>query len=367
MADARVGESISETITLLDFQTPRQPVRGATFTVDVARDPQGNPFTPVFIEVGDGVYTVTAGPFTKAGSWYVLFHSDDATAQSFEGTWQVAPPTLGGISRGELRRMIGQQTGDLLLATASATGDVNQAISAGTFTREPNAYQGREVLFTGGTPVNLGLTRIVQGSDPISRSITLADALPAAVALGDTMELYNQRGMGWHVADIHEAINNAIRIAGEQHATVPVTVDATDPFARSAPELVIPADFVYFEGLDYLDRQGRRRLVPAKDVRVDRFTHTVEVRGDSAYRLNGLTVRFQGHAKPSILTSDDDTTTIPADWIVEECVATLLGQDVASGYTTQGRSQLYAADSRAADGKRTIIMTRYGPNCVRLR
>lgn len=364
---ASTGSLLTEYITLVNPDGSGHP--GATWTVLSSHDGAGTPFTPVVADLGGGTYLVSYQTQVgdPTGLWYALIQADDPFHQEYEIEWPVEPTTATtGITRAELRRMVGQQTGDLLLATATATGSTSQVISTTAFTREAGAYQGRQALFTGGTPANLGLTRVVQGSDPTTRSITLADPLPAIVQAGDTLELYNQRGMGWRVEDIHEAINNAIRMAGDLHATIPLTVDGAGVFSRNAPEIAIPDTFTHFEGIDYVDLWGARQTLKPALYRVDRFTRTVEVLGRALAAMHGRTYRLRGHMRPPVLTSDADRTPIPSDWLVTEAVALLLGQDVAAGYGVQGRAQLYAADSRAADGKRPITITRYGANCVRL-
>lgn len=368
----KVSETVTEAIQLLDADDPTRGLPGLAFVVDDSNDPAGAAWLTQAaldagtVDLGEGNYTITFGPFARAGVWSATFHATDPDAQPFLGEWTVDPLTSGATTRGALRRLIALTVGDLLLATATQDGTTSQAISASAFAAEANHFAGREVRFTGGTAVNVGQTRTVRGSDPVSRSITLADPLPAPVAAGDTMELYNQRGLGWSVAMIDEAINSAIRLAGDMHATVPLVADAPTAFSRLDPTIPIPADFTHFEGLEYTDRRGARCALKPAQYRVDRFDRTVTVRGDMVDALNGLTPRLRGHRRPPLLTVDGDATDIPTDWIVSQVAALLLGGDVAAGYTTQGRSQLYAADTRAADGKRPITITRYGPNCVRL-
>ena len=110
-----------------------QPIAGATFTVIIARKPDGTAFTPTIASLGGGSYQITIPTTrTEAGQWYLLVADQSLTPpRYYDNSWDVDPApadpntvTSGPATRGSLRRSIGRLLGDVIVATVTdASGD----------------------------------------------------------------------------------------------------------------------------------------------------------------------------------------------------------------------------------------------------
>lgn len=362
MADARVGQTITETITLLDFSSPRQPILGATFSVDVSRDPQGNPFTPVFAEVGSGAYTVTVGPFTLAGDWYLLFHSDDATNQSFEGEWLVAERTTGGpggITRGDMRRAIATDLADYRALTAT-DGSTTTLTDPLELLEYEDTYVGADVLFTSGS--NSGQRRRVTASTMATQTITFNTDLPHAVVAGDTADLYNIGGRGFRLPDYDREISRAI----DEVKRFNLLSRQSDPltFAYDSPAIALPADWIGVYAVtasasdpDCDDRRlpaARYEGTPGWFLRPDGF---VVIGGSWRSWLDGLTVTLSGYQMHPDLATDDDLIYANQEWLRLRVKANLLERK-----RDRDAAQWSVEFANRANALRPLLKTQTEPN-----
>lgn len=372
----RPGSTLITYITLVD--ATNAPVEGAGFTVTQTLGPEGFTF-PDAVTVtsqGNGLYklTVQTHGTWHTGRYYVAVQADDVFASRFEASWDIVAGTMArtadsparGLTRGELRQMIARQLGDYLRGEATHDGEPNAMRADRDFQREVNFFKGMQIVCVSGPDLNVGKTATVQGSDPVSKTITFAPSFPVATQVGDIVELFNMRGMGWTLEQYNAAINGAIAQAGEDHATVPYQTAAEERFNRRDPVIEIPAPLIYFEGLDLLDRQGVWRSVQPRYLWVDRFAHTVEIKGRQRDISEGQAIRIRGHARPQPLEHDEDRTSIQSEWLVIEASAILLQHDVASGMSQGARDRLMFMARQGADGRRPIVGVRYGPNTVKL-
>ncbi len=224
------------------------------------------------------------------------------------------------ITRRQLRRDILTNLGDLRLLKATASLSNVTFIDTDDLVGETDAYKGREVLFTGGTAANLGEIRYVTGSSTTQRALGFGVSLPATPAVGDECEMINTRGIMVRFAEVHNAINQAIRgISGV--ALSPATTDE-QTFARGTA-IELPADFATVENVQYLDSYDSTlwRSVP-KAPRIngsgwalDPASRTVVVGGQAAWDLNERTIKVWGLAEPAVLLDDGDETPLDAEWL----------------------------------------------------
>lgn len=277
-------------------------------------------------------------------------------------------PEYTGVSRKDLRRMILNRVGDIKVLTATANGSNVTFIDATNLVGEQNAFRDREVLFTGGTALNLGETRHVAGSDKSQRAIGFGLALPAATALGDEAELINTRGIGFSFADVHQAINNAMAVArtvvsDPVYQVIGTAFDATDGFVD------VPEEWTKVSGIEWQDGNGTwrpMRVAPrlgGDGWSPDRANRWILVGGTWGQRIDGKTVRLRGYKPVGTLDSDSDTTMVSTDWLVAESLSHLLGASALS-YPTPDRQRAAERAERAAQGLRYMLASRLAPGTV---
>lgn len=356
-----------------------QPVSGASFEVVTAHRPDGSSFEVEITEESGGVYVVNGTTSTNdmPGMWYLLVRGSVDNAH-FEETWDVRiiqPPTIitqtiqgAGASRQEIRRAVANELGDLVVATATAIGEVDTIFDEISLARESRHFDGMQVFCTRGSPLNMGHLARVTASSGESRSITCTPAFPERTLTGDEFELVNRRGMGWTFDQYNRAINVAIQRAGEEHAVIPYSEDIPGSVSMRIPEIPIPETFEYFSGLTIMDRYGRMRKIPPKDYTVDRHGMMVTLKGQSRRRFaTPQAVRMHGYVRPGPLLEDTHRTTVQLEWLIWEVKAELESYDVTTGMPNGMRDRLYNMDRQGADGRRVSVIGTRAPNTVRLR
>lgn len=241
------------------------------------------------------------------------------------------------ITRRELRRYILRSVGDLRLLTATADSGTNVLfVDTVNLTGEVGAYNGREVLFTGGTAANLGAIRYVIGSSSTARNIQFGIPLPANVMMGDEAELVNTRGVGFRIQDVHDAINQSIASISEVGYLEPAAT--TDVTYTRGTAIALPPEYVTVEDVQWLDSYDATRFhtIPkspkpnGKGWWIDHASRTLHITGNLP-RLNGYpgdsttrSVRVWGLAAPAKLYDDNDQTNINVGWLIANCQAILL-------------------------------------------
>jgi len=263
--------------------------------------------------------------------------------------------------------------GDLriLTATDDSMSDV-VFIDKINLTGEVGAYNGREVVFTGGTEANLGEIRYVNASQATARNIQFSISLPALVAAGDECEMFNTRGTGFHIQDVHDAINQSIRsIGGTSYLETAATNDAA--YTYGTP-IQLPTEFVTVEDVQWQDPNDSAwfRTIPkspkpnGKGWWVDKASRTLNITGKlAALNYNwgngdSRTVRVWGLAEPAELHDDDDVTTINAAWLTANTIAILLRSRYFRMPTPETERLMYDAiqDARNLTPRATV---RRGP------
>ncbi len=231
-------------------------------------------------------------------------------------------------SRRKLRRDVLRGLGDLRVLTATSTGTDVDFRDSVNLTGEPGIYRGREVIFVQGTSANVGEIRYVTGSSQTLNAIGFGDALPAATATGDVAEMVNTRGTGFHIQEIHDAINQAIRNIGDR-ALVPMPVEHLSYTAGD--ELAIPDEFLTIEDVQWLDENDedvwhsirRSPRVTAGGWSVNKGSRTISLAGSAPSLVDGRTVRVWGLAEPEELFADGDETTIDPEYLTMQARANL--------------------------------------------
>lgn len=291
-------------------------------------------WTPIFTDLSGGAYQASQN-FDRSGLWQWIGESSDGTPLIIE--WAVSATSTGGVTRRQLRRDILKNLGDMRILTATADSMSNVTfIDTINLVGEVGAYKGREVIFTGGTPANLGLIRYITGSSSDESAIGFRQVLPAEPVAGDECEMLNTRGIGYRIADVHDAINQSIRqVAGRELGAI-ATVDTSYAYGTA---ITVPDSFVTVEDVQWQDPYDTAyfHAIPkasrpnGKGWWVDRATRTVKITGRIRF-LNdwwcedgtARSVRVWGLSKPAELYNDDDETKIDPMWLIANSLSLLL-------------------------------------------
>lgn len=372
-----------ELTTYIQVLPPSDTVTGLTVTPSLLMGPDGplddDRFS--FAELGDGFYSVSLQTLTSdlVGDYEAHFFVNNTLDSvpensAYSHVWSVFASTSGGqvaettgATRREIRRSVARMLSDLYEATATTIGATTSMTDSRTFARESSHFKGMQVLFTKPDSPHYGQIVTVTNSDGPTRTINFEPPLTSLVEPGDTVEMVNFRGRGTTISQYNGAINDAISAARQQHYILPYLHPVEESFSRVTPPIAIPAFFISFAGITTVERNGRTYHVQPGEYRVDRLAKTVEItRNSTIERLNGLNLTLRGYVMPSLLTSDDDRTSIDLEWLYNETKAAILERMVASGMPIQTADRLYLQEREQSVGKRTLIMHRAVPNTIRM-
>jgi hypothetical protein len=226
----------------------------------------------------------------------------------------------------------------MLLCTATANASTTTFTDTLNLNHEQSILVNRQGIFSGGTTNNLSRVVRVASNVKATQTLTFTPAVPEATAVGDELELWNERDEGVTPAAIAELINDAILDLGE-HAPVPVTSDEFT-FSANAPEIdidLLEVDSVV-DGLnweiitgvewkpaDTSDTVFGWVKVDSPDFHVDRNARTVTIKGQHLWLCDSMSMRVKGANTPSILTSDSSSTPVNFEWLTHQVAAQALG------------------------------------------
>ncbi len=361
------------------------------------RDGSGNPITSgatVTFEVLNTLGVVVVGPLTgESGGtddWCVSL-----TAPATDGTYTlratvvvgavtevseevfiVGPVATGGTSRAELRRRIALELGDFDQLEATKAGSTTTFFDELRARKPTGAFRARDVLVVSGTAANVGLTRRVQDSNAETQSLTLQPALPAATAVGDVVELYNERGTGWPVSEYHRVINSALRLAYPDHLqpiaadVAPISVGTSDHYAVHV--LTPPPTMTHLHSVVATDLGGGFRIpravrLGAPGYWIDKASGTVTLSG-AFWPYGGVpgTLRLEGYAESADLLTDEDRTTVDEEWLVTWCMGRLLLSTAHRNADPDRERRGYFLTQEAQQLRRRV-RTLFAPNTESLR
>lgn len=333
----RVLPGETRTVCLFDLSEPGVgPVTADAVVSFVLQDASGSvvagPVTGA--ASGNDWCAVVTAPSTSGTYTLLASATYGGTTSEMVDTWEVrARLARLGTTRGELRQSIGHRLGDLVeLQATKASTDGGAFYDAISLRRSDNQYASRDAYCARGAAANQGLTRIVQGSSQQSQSLTLQPPFPAPFALGDRLELTNDRGEGWLIAEYHRAIDDALRTAGGMGG-VPLAAIITATFDATTPLLTLPDGFDALWGVEYRDQAGEWHLLqPAPRWGSGGWRTAgggqIELLGQGRYLADGQQIRVRGYGRHDPLGDDDEATQVNAEWLVVECCRLLLLQGI---------------------------------------
>jgi len=265
----------------------------------------------------------------------------------------------------ELRRLIGDTTGDLLVVIAT-----HDSANTSTF-RDVTHLANREdrsstllhriLYFSGGTAANLGHEAAVTDfTGGTTRVLTFTPDTPTAPLTGDEAELWSQSERVQSIGQLNRLINYAIAQVADMAEAEEFAGDLT--YDARAETLTIPTTWTEFGGAQYLTREGYIKAIPSKFMKVIPGQRVVRIWGAPAAMADRRTVQMFGFPRSSVLVDEDDTTNVDAEWIVESVsqIITLASSPAGSdgGAGSERRANFWAARSQLY--RRNIAAPRRG-------
>lgn len=235
-------------------------------------------------------------------------------------------------TRKDLRWMIGARIpGEQALELTATSAGSTTAFNDTENLQGPNdAYKGMSLWFTSGT--NKGSQRYVQSSVQSTGQLNWGAAVAAAVAAGDTAELWNQRGMGVKATEVNDAINHAL-LTFRRGVWAPRSETISTAFDRTSPSVPVPTALtrgVYaVRWQDTVDTAVWHEVwgggeVPTAGWWYDGASHAVVIGEPWATEVDQRTLRLDGYGDPELLYDDADATPLDPEAVVTEAVYHLL-------------------------------------------
>ncbi len=265
----------------------------------------------------------------------------------------------------DLRRRTAHLLGDVLTATATSAGLTTTLIDVRGLAVPLDELRSREVVVMSGTASNLARTARVTTNSYDLRTITFEPALPAITAIGDVVDLYNERGVGWRAEEYRGAINEAIGSVREW-ALLDATAAIATAFDQASPVIVVPGTLSVVSGIEYLDAEGLWREIAPGRLSFSVAAGTMTVLPSGSWLADGRTVRLMGYAEQDDLDDDDETIAIHPEFLAYQAAASLLlGGAHRQQDPTAERRGLYF--QQQADRLRAATRTRLAPNSYLVR
>lgn len=269
-----------------------------------------------------------------------------------------------GVARSlvEIRRAVGNRSGDMVLLTATAAGTTTLLADRNNLWLPDDSCRGRMLLFLDG--LNAGEKRVVTASAQSTTQVEWGVALPVAVADGDVAELWRKRGQGYDpIADVNAAINTNIRIAAAYTWTDDME-SIVAPFDVTTGAFAVPADVRVIAAVEYEDGGGRWNAIPlAGSIATDgwslnRGAGTVALNGSYGRLANSRAIRLRVLRDLAALDDDDDTTSVSFEWLVAQTEADLLKIAYTRKEEDRGLFNRWQAALREAERLRPAMVAR---------
>lgn len=220
----------------------------------------------------------------------------------------------------DLRRLIGDVTGDVLVVETTALGTATTLTSTTDFSdrgdRAPSIVNRVLYFSDDADALNEGHRAAVSDYASATRTITFTPAAATAVTSGTFVELWSVSERIGSIGAIHRLINYAIKqvedIAGlEEYSTPAVTFDARTGL------VTIPATWAEIGGAEYTEPNGYVSEIKTRWLKVRPAGRKLEIVSRGAALAHRRSVRLYGYPRCLPLTNEDDTTPVDAAWIVE--------------------------------------------------
>lgn len=259
----------------------------------------------------------------------------------------------------QLRRLIGDHTGDVSVLTAthdSATNDTfrDTAHLADRDTRAPSVV--KRLFYLPDEQHEAAVTDY----DGVTRTLTFSPAADTAPVIGTEGELWSVAERIGSIGAVHRLINYAVDAVADMAA--PEAIADAQVFNARTGSLDIPATWAEFGGAYWTDRSGYVRRIPSRNMHVHPYNRVVYITGAPAARASRYNVELFGYPRETPLVEETDTTNVDANWIVEGVagILTLAGSWKAgdAGAFAERRAAYWA--TQAAQYRKSVMAARRG-------
>ena len=160
--------------------------------------------------------------------------------------------SLQQITRGAIRRSIGKNLGIVIDGAATSTVDTSSLLDTKNLIGADDDYNGREVLVHTPTgSIVAGESSVVSDFAGSTNDATCAPVFSASITSGDLYEMWKTP---WRIADINDAINQAINDITRKALQVK---EIHTPFTESAKYLYdILSGFTHVSKVEYVSDRG---------------------------------------------------------------------------------------------------------------
>jgi hypothetical protein len=218
----------------------------------------------------------------------------------------------------DLRRLIGDVTGDVLVCTVTGAATVSTFADTAHLTdrgdRAPSIVNRIVYLSDDGDVLNAGHVAAVTDFTSSTRTITFSPDAPATLAVGDVVELWSVAERIGSIGAIHRLINYAIDqvkdMAGLEEYADAATFDARTGL------LTIPDAWAEVGGAEYTESTGYVREIKTRWLKPRPAGRKLEIVGRGAAQAHRRSVRLYGYPRMTALEYEDDTTDVDQAWIV---------------------------------------------------
>lgn len=213
------------------------------------------------------------------------------------------------LTRGSIRRSVGQNLGIVKLGAATSTVDSSSLLDTKNLIGADDEFNGQEVLIYDATgSIVDGESSIVADFASATSDATCAPVFSASITTGDKFEMWKRP---WRMSDINEAINQAINEATGRVYPIKETHTAfTESDKYLYDEL---SGFTHLTRVDYVQSVGTQKVIHrCDDVWEEQVDGDVTASADTAfYKQGGASNKFvlaAGLGAGDIIASDDITS-----------------------------------------------------------
>jgi hypothetical protein len=251
----------------------------------------------------------------------------------------------------DLRRRVGELTGDLDIFTGTASGSTTTLVDSLNGYMESTSFNGRFGYFPDRVTATGSRTVRITSSDKATTTVTFTPAVTSATAAGTVMELYNRDNQGPRPEQIHRVINSAIESVS--NAALTEVVSSESSFDFDSPTISVGATWRRVIAVEWQHPDTEDWItIPEADWvdTADRANRTIRLDNFARFDADTNMVRLRGYTAASALSADTDETSVDAEWLVHRAAADLLLNLATNERVVERRAADYRATSQYLNG-----------------
>lgn len=236
---------------------------------------------------------------------------------------------IQSVTRGAIRRSIGNNLGILIDGVVTSTEDKDTLIDTLNLLGGDDEFNGRHIIIYDATgSIVDGETGVVSDFASATYEATLSANLSANITALDKYEMWKTP---WRIADINDAINQAINEVTSRCLQIKEThntVTETDKYLYNCLD-----DFVGLYRVDYLYDTGEYRELPIEHWSIAKgATPFLQLTTNGLSLIGSVQLRLAGYKLPSLLENDYEVSEIDPGWLINKVTGELLINHAKSSY-----------------------------------